>query len=78
MAGTPVYFPPEHPVEEYEAAFAGRRGGVLWAASARNGRKLAEYKLDAPAAWDGMAAANGRLYISLAGGSVVCMAGEDE
>jgi hypothetical protein len=48
-------------------------GGVLWAASAANGEKLAQYPLEAPPAWDSLAAANGMLFISLADGRVKCM-----
>jgi hypothetical protein len=55
------------------AAFQGRKGGLLWAVSASDGRKLAEYALDAPPAWDGMAAARGRLYIATLDGRVLCM-----
>jgi len=75
VAGTPMQFPPDHPADKYEAAYAGKLGGVLWAASAADGRKLAEYKLDAAPSWDGMAAAGGRLYISTADGKVLCMRG---
>ena len=69
VAGTPVVFPEDDLAKAYE----GRMGGVLWAASASTGEKLAEYKLDAPPAWDGLAAANGSLFLSLADGRVVCM-----
>ena len=72
VAGTPVAFPSDDLAKAYE----GRMGGVLWAASAATGEKLAEYKLDAPPAWDGMAVANGRLYISLQDGRVMCMSGK--
>jgi hypothetical protein len=69
VAGTPVVFP------EYDLAkaYEGRMGGVLWAASADSGEKLAQYRLDAPPAWDSLAAAGGRLFLSLADGRVVCM-----
>ncbi len=70
VAGTPVVFP-ENDVAK---AFEGRMGGTLWAASAKTGEKLAEYPLDAPPAWDGLAVANGRLFLSLADGRIVCMA----
>ena len=50
IAGTPAHFPPNHPVEKYVAAYEGKLGGVLWAASAKDGKKLALYKLDAPPA----------------------------
>ena len=76
VAGTPAYFPPRNPVAKYEQGYAGKLGGVLWAASAKDGGKLAEYKLDAAPAWDAMAAANGRLYISTADGKITCFAGK--
>ena len=76
VAGTPVQFPPNDPFAKYEATYEGRLGGVLWAASAKDGKKLAKYKLDAAPAWDGMAAAAGRLYISLKNRTIVCMGPE--
>jgi len=69
VAGTPVAFPADDLAKAYE----GRMGGILWAASATTGEKLAEQKLDAPPAWDSMAVADGHLYLSLAGGRVTCM-----
>ena len=73
VAGTPAYFPPKHKAEQYAAGYEGRLGGILWAASTEDGRELAQLKLDAAPAWDGMAAAAGRLYLALADGRVVCM-----
>jgi outer membrane protein assembly factor BamB len=69
VAGTPVAFPEDDLAKAYE----GRMGGVLWAASASTGEKLADYKLDAAPVWDSLAAANGALFLSLADGRVVCM-----
>ena len=69
VAGTPVVFPEGDLAKAYE----GRAGGILWAASASTGDKLAEYTLDAPPAWDSLAAANGLLVLSLADGRVVCL-----
>jgi hypothetical protein len=54
------------------APFEGRKGGVLWVMSGADGAKIAEYKLDAPPVWDGMAAAGGRLYLATADGRVIC------
>ena len=51
----------------------GQDGGVLTAFVARDGKKLAEYKLHAPPVWDGMAAAGGRLYVAMTNGKVLCM-----
>jgi len=62
---------------EQDAALAGRSGALLWAVAAADGTRLAEYPLDAPPAWDGMAAANGRLYLSTADGKVMCLAGHE-
>ena len=72
IAGTPVAFP----YDDLAKAYEGRMGGVLWAASASTGEKAAEYRLDAPPAWDGMAVANGRLFIALQDGRVLCMGGK--
>jgi outer membrane protein assembly factor BamB len=59
------------------AAFEGRKGGMLWVVSAADGKKLAEYKLDSPPVFDGMAAANRRLYISTKAGEVLCFGSRD-
>ena len=72
VAGTPVAFPADDLAKAYE----GRMGGVLWAASAATGEKVAEVKLDAPPTWDGMAVANGRLFIALQDGRVLCLGGK--
>ncbi len=45
---------------------------LLQAYSASTGKTLAEYALPSMTVWDGMAAANGKLYISLKNGSIVC------
>lgn len=60
--------------EEARAAWEGKRGGILQAASCEDGRQLAQYTLDAPPVFDGMIAANGKLYLSLKNGMVVCRA----
>jgi len=62
-------------VSEQTAAIEGRKGGRLWAVSAADGTKLAEYNIEYPPVWDGMAAANGCLYMSTTDGKVACMAG---
>jgi hypothetical protein len=56
------------------AAFDGRKGGLLWAVSPKDGNKLSEYKLTSPPVFDGMAAANERLYLSTTNGEVLCFA----
>ena len=68
-AGPPDVLDADEPL----ATLQGQKGGRLWIMSAQDGGKLAEYKLDSPPAFDGMASAQGRLYISTMNGSVVCM-----
>jgi len=62
-------------LEEQVAALEGRKGALLWAVSTTDGKKTAEYQLESPPAWDGMAAAAGRLYLSTTNGHVLCMGG---
>jgi len=57
---------------EQRDALEGKKGGMLWAVSAADGEKRAEYPLESPPEWDGMAAANGRLYLSTTDGKVLC------
>jgi outer membrane protein assembly factor BamB len=68
-AGSPDIVDPQDP----HGAWEGRKGGILAAFSTEDGKKLAEYELPAPPAWDGMAAANDRLFISTMDGYVLCM-----
>jgi len=54
------------------AAWDGRKGGRLAVFSKDGGQPLAQYTLAAIPVYDGMAAAAGRLYISLEDGRLVC------
>ena len=53
----------------------GRAGGVLRVLSTADGETLAEYKLAAPPVWNGLAAANGRVFLSGRDGRLVCLGG---
>ena len=57
---------------EQAAALDGEKGGLLLAVSTADGRELARHELGQIPVFDGMAAAYGRLYLSTAGGHVVC------
>ena len=57
------------------AAYEGRKGGLLWAMAAQDGKKLAEHPLASPPVWDGLAVARGRLFLSTMSGKVICMGG---
>ena len=69
IAGPPDEIDPKDSL----AAFEGRKGARLWAVSAEDGAKLAEYGLKSPPVFDGMIAAHGRLYISMDDGGLICM-----
>jgi hypothetical protein len=68
VAGLPDVVDPDDPW----AAMEGERGGLLWTVSAADGKKLAALTLESPPVFDGMAAANGRLYVSTEDGRVRC------
>jgi hypothetical protein len=59
-------------MQEQAAALEGAQGAVLWAVSRKDGRVLAQQRLDFLPAFDGMIAARGRLFVTTAGGAVVC------
>ena len=58
--------------EDAWAAFENRKGGILQVRSKTDGRKLHEAELGSAPVYDGMAAAAGRLFVSLKDGSLVC------
>ncbi len=70
LAGPPDVAPEDDPY----AAFEGRMGAKFWAISVSDGKRLAEYELVSPPVFDGMAAADGRLYLSGKDGSITCFA----
>ena len=60
-------------LEDQVAAWEGKMGGVLWLVSAKDGKKLAELKLESVPRFDGFAVAYGRLYMSTDDGKLVCL-----
>ena len=71
VAGPPDVVDPKDPM----AAFEGRKGAVLRAVSAADGKMLAACKLDAPPVFDGLIAAGGRLLMCTTDGKVICFEG---
>jgi hypothetical protein len=72
FAGPPDIFASDDPTGAWE----GAKGGALLAVSAREGKTLAQYDLASPPVFDGMAAANGRLYLATMDGRIVCFTAE--
>ena len=62
----------EQQILKQESALSGNDGAVLWAISTEDGTRLHEYRLESPPIFDGMAAANGRLYMATCNGCVSC------
>ena len=69
ICGPPDAMLPTDPLGTFE----GRAKGMLWALSAETGEKLAEYTLERPALFNGMAAVEGKLYIATVDGKLVSM-----
>jgi hypothetical protein len=59
-------------VAEQAEAFRGSLGGTIWSVSTEDGRKISEWPLDTVPVFDGMIAANGRLYLSGVDGRIRC------
>ena len=60
----------EAALAEQVEALAGRRGARLWTLSKEDGSILQRYELDSPPVFDGMAAADGALFVCSMDGSV--------
>ena len=60
-------------VDPLAEALETARGGRLLAVSTSDGKTLADYELTSPPVFDGLAAAQGGLYLSTKNGDVVCM-----
>jgi hypothetical protein len=69
LAGPSDVFQAADPV----AAIEGRSHGTLVVVSAADGKPLAEYRLESPPVFDGLAAAGGSLYLATTGGQVVSL-----
>jgi len=68
LAGPPDVIDQDDPY----GAFEGRMGGLLWAVSTVDGRKMAEYQLKSPPVFDGLIAAQQKLFLTTVDGCVSC------
>ncbi|MCB1078212.1 MAG: LamG domain-containing protein, partial [Verrucomicrobiae bacterium] len=57
---------------EQDAALNGDKGAILRAVSAADGTTIQDLKLPSPPAWDGMAAAGGKIFLTTVDGKVMC------
>ncbi len=61
---------------EQSAAVEGKRGSVLLAVAREDGRVIARYPLDFVPRFDGLIAADERLYVATLDGAIVCLQGD--
>jgi hypothetical protein len=59
---------------EQSELLKGKDGARIWAVSTQSGERLSEYRLDSLPVWDGMIAADEKLYLTTMNGDVVCLA----
>ena len=75
-----VYNPNDENIQvklsEQNAMLESSKGGLLYVVSASDGQKIKEYELESQPVWDGMAAANSRLYFATKNGKITCFAGK--
>ena len=64
--------PDEIDTKDPWGAFEGRKGGRLFVVDTSSGKDQQEYQLTSPPVFNGIAAANSRIYLVDQGGSVVC------
>ncbi|MHC4752999.1 MAG: DNRLRE domain-containing protein, partial [Planctomycetota bacterium] len=60
------------------APFEGRADSKLWAVNGKDGRKLSEYRLEGSPVYDGMAVTEGRVFVAMKTGKVICFASTRE
>ncbi len=59
-------------LQDQDDSLEGKKGGRLWAVSMADGSQKSEVDLTSPPVWDGMAVAQGRLYVASMDGTVRC------
>lgn len=57
---------------EQDAALDGKRGAKMWAVNIETGEQSGGLDLDSPPVWDGMAIAQGRVYVATVDGRLKC------
>ena len=63
-------------LEDQSSSYKGEKGAILMAVSAADGKILTQYDLDNPPVFDGLIAADSRLYMTTTNGQILCMAGK--
>ena len=61
-------------LKEQSELLKGKEGGYLWTVSAKDGKKLSSIKIDSLPTWDGLIAADGKLFMTTMKGELICYA----
>jgi len=72
IAGPPDIFATNDPT----STLRGKKGGILLAVAPDTGKTISTHNLDSPPVFDGMAAADGRLYLATMDGHLLCLSGK--
>lgn len=75
IGGSPDPLAPKQTAAADIAAFEGKTSGLLRIVSCGDGEAITQMKLASPPVWDGIAAANGQLFLATSDGSVCCLSG---
>jgi outer membrane protein assembly factor BamB len=59
-------------LKKQKEALQGRGGGLLWAVDAEKGTVKRKYRIDSPPVWDGLIAADNKLFMATVDGKVIC------
>jgi outer membrane protein assembly factor BamB len=57
---------------EQDAALDGKRGATFWTVNPKTGEYKTGFQLDSPPVWDGLAVAQGKVFVSSVDGKVSC------
>jgi outer membrane protein assembly factor BamB len=59
-------------LKKQKKALQGKEGGLLWAVNRESGAVKAKYRIDSPPVWDGLIAADNKLFMATMDGNVIC------
>jgi hypothetical protein len=60
-------------LQQQDEAWQGKQGGVLWVVDTKTGKKQHELRFESIPTWDGMAAAQGQLFMTTIDGKLICL-----
>ena len=71
--GWPAFFREFKDTDKALDSYQGKKGASLQVLNADDGKLFSQVKLDAPPVFDGMSVANGKVFVSLENGKLMCL-----